>query len=72
MTDKTKAVTAQSTNEPPRLPKWAALTLIGLTAVLVVLLLLLGTSIMQRRWEAQRPVLVAADIDAFMSALGQL
>ena len=65
MTDEPTARGADNANAP--LPKWAGLAIVVLTAVVVVLLLLLATSIMHRRWEAQRPALVAADIDEFES-----
>ena len=46
----------------PRLPFWAGLLIVALVAVVVVILGLLGTSIMERRWEAQRPALVLNEI----------
>ena len=46
----------------PKLPFWAGLLIVALVAVVVVILGLLGTSIMERRWEAQRPALVLNEI----------
>jgi nitrite reductase (cytochrome c-552) len=40
------------------LPLWAGIVLLGLLVAVVVLLGLLGVSIMERRWESQRPVMV--------------
>ena len=45
-----------------KLPLWAAVAIIGLVAVAVVLLGLLAVSIMERRWEAQRPAMVLKPI----------
>jgi len=42
----------------PRLPVWAGAVIVILAAGIVVLLGLLAVSIMERRWEAQRPALV--------------
>jgi len=44
------------------LPIWAGLVILLLVAAVIVLLGLLGTSIMERRWEAQRPALVLKPI----------
>jgi len=40
------------------LPLWAGVAIAGLLVVIVVLLGLLAVSIMERRWEAQRPAMV--------------
>ncbi len=45
-----------------KLPIWAGLLIMVLTAGVIVLLGLLATSIMERRWEAQRPSLVLQPI----------
>ncbi len=45
-----------------RLPLWAGIALAGLLVVIIVLLGLLAVSIMERRWEAQRPALVVKPI----------
>ena len=44
--------------KPTRLPAWAGLAIAGLLAVTIVLLGLLAVSMMERRWEAQRPAMV--------------
>ena len=70
MTDEPAATPADTTqaDPAPQLPMWAGVTIVVLTAVAVVLLLLLGTSILERKWEAARPMLVAAaDIGEFES-----
>jgi len=67
MTDESTVAIKANAKTDPSLPRWAGVAIVVLTAGVVVLLLLLGTSIMQRRWEAQRPILVAADIDTFES-----
>ncbi len=41
-----------------RLPLWTGIAIAGLLAVVVVLLGLLAVSVMERRWEAQRPQVV--------------
>ncbi|MHC4517374.1 MAG: ammonia-forming cytochrome c nitrite reductase subunit c552, partial [Planctomycetota bacterium] len=43
-------------------PLWAAATIVILAAAVVLLLGILGVSIMERRWEAQRPTMVATPI----------
>jgi nitrite reductase (cytochrome c-552) len=40
------------------MPLWAGMAIAGLAAVVVVLLGLLAVSVMERRWEAQRPAMV--------------
>jgi len=49
---------AGNRKRPVSLPLWAGVILIGLVAVVVVLLGLLAVSIMERRWETQRPPVV--------------
>lgn len=49
------------------LPLWVGPVLIALTAAVVLLLGLLGMSIVERRWEAQRPVLVAQPVGEWES-----
>lgn len=46
----------------PRAPRWVGPALFFLVASVVVLLCLLAVSIMERRWEAQRPALVLRPI----------
>jgi nitrite reductase (cytochrome c-552) len=48
-----------------QLPRWVAPALFFLLAAVVALLVLLGFSIMERRWEAQRPSMVLRPIAAF-------
>jgi nitrite reductase (cytochrome c-552) len=43
---------------PGGLPLWVGIAVAGLLAVIVILLGLLAVSVMERRWEAQRPVVV--------------
>jgi nitrite reductase (cytochrome c-552) len=50
---------AKTDRNSASLPLWAGIAMVVLLAVIVVLLGLLAVSIMERRWEAQRPVLVA-------------
>ena len=52
---------------PIRLPLWVGIGLAGLLAIAVVALGLLSISVMERRWEAQRPILVAAEIGPWES-----
>ena len=59
MTDASKSPGA---DRPAKLPVWAGLAIVVLAAVAVVLLGLLGVSIMERRWEAQRPALVLTPV----------
>lgn len=49
--------------DSPSLPLWAGIAMAGAMVVIVVLLGLLAISIMERRWEAQRPVLVAQPLN---------
>lgn len=49
------------------LPLWAGILLAGALACAIVVLGLLSVSIMERRWEAQRPILVAAEIGQWES-----
>lgn len=48
--------------QKPKLPLWAGLVIVALAAVVVAVLGLLAVSIMERRWEAQRPALVLKPI----------
>ena len=50
---------AKTDRNSASVPLWAGIAMAGLLAVIVILLGLLAVSIMERRWEAQRPVLVA-------------
>lgn len=45
-----------------KLPSWMGIMIVILVAVIVVLLGLLAVSVMERRWEAQRPALVLKPI----------
>jgi len=47
---------------PARMPRWVGPVVFALAAALTVLLGLLAVSIMERRWEAQRPALVLKPI----------
>jgi len=53
--------------KPLALPLWVGVVLAGLLAALIIVLGLLSVSIMERRWEAQRPILVAAEIGQWES-----
>ncbi|MHC4552088.1 MAG: ammonia-forming cytochrome c nitrite reductase subunit c552 [Planctomycetota bacterium] len=48
-----------------RLPLWAGFLLVAMACAVVVLLGLLATTIMERRWEAQRPSMVLKPLDAW-------
>jgi len=50
--------TAGNPRSPAKLPLWAGVMMIALAAAAVVLLGLLAVSILERRWEAQRPPVV--------------
>ena len=52
-----------SERKSPKLPPWAGVLIIVLLAAVVVLLGLLGFSIMEHRWEAQRPAIAVVPID---------
>ncbi|HQI29062.1 MAG TPA: ammonia-forming cytochrome c nitrite reductase subunit c552, partial [Sedimentisphaerales bacterium] len=62
--------TGSGSNEPKTskgngwlsLPVWMGIVIAGLLVVLVLLLGLLAVSIMERRWEAQRPAMVVRPI----------
>jgi nitrite reductase (cytochrome c-552) len=54
---------AKPREKPAPLPLWAGLALAGLAAGIVVLLGLLAVSVMERRWEAQRPALVVKPLN---------
>jgi len=45
-----------------KLPSWMGILIVLLAAVIVVLLGLMAISVMERRWEAQRPALVLKPI----------
>jgi len=51
-----------SNSEKPKLPLWAGLIIALFAACLVVLLGLLAVSVMERRWEALRPIQVAVPV----------
>ncbi|HDS84569.1 MAG TPA: ammonia-forming cytochrome c nitrite reductase subunit c552 [Phycisphaerales bacterium] len=52
--------------QPPlRIPLWLGIGLAGLLAVAIILLGLLSVSIMERRWEAQRPAMIVQPVDAW-------
>lgn len=48
-----------------RLPLWAGFLLVVMACAVVVLLGILATTIMERRWEAQRPSMVLKPLDAW-------
>ncbi len=50
-----------------RIPLWLGFGLAGLLAVIVILLGLLSVSIVERRWEAQRPELLVRPVDQWES-----
>ena len=52
-----------SDNQKPRMPFWAGLVMVGMTILVVVVLGLLAISIMERRWESQRPALLLKPIN---------
>ena len=52
---------------PIRLPLWVGIALAGLLAIAIIVLGLLSVSIMERRWEAQRPLMVVRPIDPWES-----
>ena len=47
---------------PIRLPLWVGIGLAGLLAVAIIALGLISVSVMERRWEAQRPMMVVTPI----------
>ena len=49
---------ADESRSNPSLPAWAGLAIVALAAIIVILVGMLAVSIMERRWEAQRPALV--------------
>ncbi|MBN2513880.1 MAG: ammonia-forming cytochrome c nitrite reductase subunit c552 [Sedimentisphaerales bacterium] len=58
MTDKTE-------KKQIRLPLWAGGLIVAATAAVVIVLGLLSVSVMERRWEAQRPMMVVKPIADF-------
>ncbi len=56
---------SDNADDKPRksLPLWAGVTILVLLAAVVVLVGLMAVSVMERRWEAQRPALVLQPID---------
>ncbi|UCG46672.1 MAG: ammonia-forming cytochrome c nitrite reductase subunit c552 [Phycisphaerales bacterium] len=58
MTNKSSRGDSRERRETVRLPLWAGAAIVVLSAGVVVLLGLLAVSIMERRWEAQRPAIV--------------
>ena len=52
-----------SDKSSPKLPLWAGALIIVLLAAVVVLLGILGFSIMEHRWEAQRPAIAVKPLD---------
>lgn len=64
---KAKFSDADKNAAPIRLPLWVGIGLAGLLAVAIIVLGLLSVSIMERRWEAQRPMMLVAPIDPWES-----
>jgi nitrite reductase (cytochrome c-552) len=60
----TKPVNPSADDQPKllRLPLWMGIALAGVLAAAVIVLHLLVISIMERRWEAQRPVLTVSPV----------
>jgi nitrite reductase (cytochrome c-552) len=61
----TKTVKSNADDQPRktlRLPLWMGIALAGVLAVAVIVLHLLVISIMERRWEAQRPLLTVSPV----------
>ncbi len=58
---------ADNNGQPLRLPLWVGIGLAMLLAAAIVALGLMSVSIMERRWEAQRPILVASEIGQWES-----
>ena len=58
-----KSKASLNASSAPKLPAWAGVVIVLLSAVIVALLGLLAVSIMERRWEAQRPGLVLKPIN---------
>lgn len=75
MTAKSSSKSSNNSGYPKlNLPLWTGATIVALAAAVVVLLGLLAVSIMERRWEAQRPALVLkpiADWEPDSSVWGQ-
>jgi len=62
-----QAPQTKSDPSPPKLSKWTGLAIVVLVAAVVVLTGLLATSIMERRWEAQRPAIAIRPVDEWES-----
>ena len=55
------------TMKSKKLPAWAGGVIVLLVAAIVALIGLLATSIVERRWEAQQPILISQTIGQFES-----
>jgi len=62
MTQPVKPNTDDQPQKTLRLPLWAGIVLAGMLAIAVIVLHLLVISIMERRWEAQRPMLAVSPV----------
>jgi nitrite reductase (cytochrome c-552) len=62
-----KAKFADNDPHPLRMPLWLGIGLAGLLAIAIIVLGLLSVSIMERRWEAQRPMMVVTPIGQWES-----
>ncbi len=70
MTNKSKKKNSKTTDNSSSkrsLPAWAGIAIVGLSAVIVILVGILAVSIMERRWEAQRPAVVYKPMDEWES-----
>lgn len=63
MTKTVKPNADEQPAKPLRLPLWMGIVLAGALAAAVIVLHLLAISIMERRWEAQRPVLAVSPVE---------
>ena len=63
MNPKNDSQTLSNTKDALRIPIWLGLLILLICCTAVVVLGLLGVSIMERRWEAQRPAMVHRPID---------
>ena len=59
----TESTSENSGTQKPKIPFWAGLVMVGMTVLVVVVLGLLAISIMERRWESQRPALLLKPIN---------